>query len=138
MNTTLVYDQLIDELNLGELEHLERRVFEILKANPGGVTRSELVYLVYGARVQDLAGSTQDRKIRKAIESLRGRLVPIVSSSGEAGYRLDTSREAIEKMMSEWRSRIERLQERLNAAAKFYRMPEFYAPAEKSSQPSLF
>lgn len=132
------YEKLLEELERGELTKLERQVFNILKSHPDGVTRKNLVFNIYNVSVSDLNGSTHDRKIRKAIESLRNRLVPIVSSSGAPGYKLDVSREHIEQMMGEWRSRISELTKRLNAAAKFYEMPEYYLEPEDATQPALF
>jgi hypothetical protein len=40
-------------------------------------------------------------------------LIPIVSSSGEAGYCLDTSPDAIENMVLKWESRIAHLQQKV-------------------------
>jgi hypothetical protein len=43
-----------------------------------------------------------------------------VSSSGEAGYRLDTSPDAIENMVLEWESRIVHLQQKVQIARQYY------------------
>ena len=40
-------------------------------------------------------------------------LIPIVSSSGEASYCLDTSPDAIENMVLKWESRIAHLQQKV-------------------------
>ena len=72
---------------------------------------------------RNLSNDPHDRKIRKAIESLRNRMIPIVSSSGKAGYRLDTSPEAIQNMIAELKSRIAHLEQRLEEACQFYDLP---------------
>ena len=64
--------------------------------------------------------SAKSQKIRKGIESLRNRLIPIVSSSGEAGYRLDANQDAIENMILEWESRIAHLQHKIQIARQPY------------------
>lgn len=132
-----VYETLLEQLASGELTKLQREVFNLLKASPAGRTRAEMVVAIYGYRPTNLAADPNDRKIRKAIEALRGRLIPIVSSSGESGYRLDTSRETVRKMISEWASRREKLQNLINAAAKFYEMPEFYVEPAQVTQLEL-
>jgi hypothetical protein len=105
------YERLLEELAAGEMTKLQRRIFELLKDNPDGLTRGELVY-----------------KIRKAIEALRRRLFPIVSTSSQAGYRLDVSRETVLKMIGELQHRKAKIQDQINAAAKFYSIPEFTEP----------
>lgn len=133
-----IYDKLLAELENGQLDELQRSVFEALKSNPQGVTRGELVYRLFGYHPADLTGNVDDRKIRKAIEELRSRLVPIVSSSGRAGYRLDTSPEAVRSMIGEWASRRDHLQNLITAAAKFYEMPEFYTEPVNAVQIEMF
>lgn len=61
-----------------------------------------------------------ERKIRKGIESLRNVGIPIVSTSGKAGYKLDTNPENIQCMIKEWESRIARLQHRVAAAQHYF------------------
>lgn len=137
MTTSTVYEKLLDELASGELPKLQREVFNLLRNSPAGRTRAEMVIAIFGYRPINLGADPNDRKIRKAIEALRARLVPIVSSSGEAGYRLDTSRETVRKMIAEWNSRREKLQTLINAAAKFYEMPEFYVEPIQATQMEL-
>jgi|GEM_PF-1190170 len=128
MATTPQYDQLLAELAAGELSDIEQKVLELLSVNPDGLTRYELLELVFspGARYlaekRGLANSTEDRKIREAIESLRNNGVPVVSSSGKPGYRLDTSPEAVGSMIAEWQSRVENLQERIRKASQFHQV----------------
>ena len=127
--TTDVYEQLLAQLTGGELSELERRVFNDLKISPKGRTRLELIGDIYGflalcnAKDIGLSNSHEDRKIRKAIESLRHRLVPIVSTSSQAGYRLDASPEAIGKMLSELYSRRAHLDEQIKNVEQFCIMP---------------
>jgi hypothetical protein len=115
MTTHPIYDQLIADLQK-ELPEIELRVLQALREHPEGLTRHQLIAIVYGVSVPanlPLQNYRPDRKIRKAIEWLRERDVPIVSSSGHAGYRLDESIEALDSMISEWESRIENLRRRV-------------------------
>lgn len=137
---TNAYDLLLAELANGELGEVEQKVYEALKRNPGGLLRAQLVAIVFGESVR--AGSltnnnTKDRKVRKAIEGLRARLIPIVSSSGKAGYKLDTSKEARDRMLADLRSRRAHLDDLIERATKFYSMPGKYYPAEKATQERL-
>lgn len=128
MATTPKYDQLLAELAAGELSDLEQKVLDLLSVHPEGLTRYELLEMVFGpgarylAEKRGLANCTEDRKIREAIESLRNNGVPVVSSSGKAGYRLDTSAEAVGSMIAEWQSRVENLQERIRKASQFHQV----------------
>ena len=70
--------------------------------------------------LRDLSGDAHDRIFRKGIESLRNSLTPIVSSSGEARYRLDTSPDVIENMVLEWKSRIAHLQQKAQIVRQHY------------------
>jgi SMC interacting uncharacterized protein involved in chromosome segregation len=124
MVRTLQYEKLMAELDAGELSELERKVLDALLKAPNSITRRGLIWVVYGVEAQhNLSNDPHDRKIRKAIESLRKRMMPIVSSSGKAGYRLDTSPEAVENMIRELRSRIAHLEQRLEEACQFYDLP---------------
>ncbi len=119
MTTTPVYEQILAELAVGELSELQERIFAALRrAYPASLSRHELVLQQYGYWPVDINKDVKDRKIRKAIQSMRDLLIPIVSSSGEAGYRLDVSEEAIRSMIAEWRSRRGRLNERILAAER--------------------
>jgi hypothetical protein len=103
---TEVYEQLLKELKV-ELDDLEKSVFNALSKNPDGLTRPQLVAIVFRevrpARVMN--NDTKDRKVRKAIESLRQKGVPILSTSGKAGYRLDVSEKGKRAMLAELISR---------------------------------
>ena len=143
MTTTPVYDQILEELQV-ELSDLERKVFNALQRNPDGLNRRELINEVYGHRLlppdHDLNNSVEDRKIRMAISSMRNRLIPIVSFSGKAGYRLDTSREAAERMALEMDSRAAKLQNNARRIRQFHSIPmpvEFPMQVEEPKQLSL-
>jgi predicted DNA-binding transcriptional regulator YafY len=125
MSRTSQYEKLLAQLKAGELKEIERRILKAFLQKPNGLTRQELVYIVFGARVgRNLNNDTRDRKIRKGIESLRNRGVMIVSTSGGAGYKLDADSETIQSMLRELKSRISRLQERVD-------MIEYYHPSPK-------
>lgn len=123
MARTPQYQKLLNELESGELNEIERKILEALMKAPKGLTRQGLIRIVFTVEPQrNLGNDPHDRKIRKGIESLRNRLIPIVSSSGEAGYRLDTSPDAIENMVIEWESRIAHLQQKVQIARQHYGM----------------
>lgn len=128
--STVVYDRLIEELATGELTELQREIYDLLKNTPEGLTRHEFVLRLYGYIPLNINDNKHDRKIRKAIETLRLRLFPILSTSSRAGYRLDVSREGVLKMLAELKSRRDHIQEQINAAAKFYDIPEYREPEE--------
>lgn len=134
-----VYESLIEELAAGELSVLQRSIFELLREHPDGLDRYQLVMHIYGYIPVKIDGNTDDRKIRKAIEKLRSRNFPIVSTSGRPGYRLDTSREAAEKMLSELHSRIKNMQQQAEAVSKFWKIPmpkTYRAAPHKRQQPA--
>lgn len=121
-----IYERLEKELESGELNKLQKQVFTLLKDNPAGLSRQDLVSNIFGYWPETLEGNTDDRKIRKAIERLRQRLFPIVSTSSKPGYRLDISRKAVEQMLSELRSRKAHIDAQINATLKFYDIPITY------------
>lgn len=130
------YAELLD----GDMTEIERKVFDALRRHPGGLVRSQLVAIVYSENVR--AGATsnnnsKDRKIRMAIANLRMRMVPIVSSSTEAGYRLDTSPEARQAMLGELISRRNKLQDLIDRTAKFYQLMEVMPEPEQAVQARL-
>ncbi|MFN2282428.1 MAG: hypothetical protein ACK2TZ_11235 [Anaerolineales bacterium] len=124
MSSITQYEKLLAEMNAGELSEIERRVLEVLLKIPGGITRRGLVRAIYGVEAQcNLSNDPYDRKIRKAIERMRECLIPIISSSGKTGYRLDTSPEAIQNMIAEMESQIAHLKQLLEEACQFYDLP---------------
>lgn len=95
----------------GVTEELERSVFMILAENVGvPVARGDLI-----ARALADAGPSPsaDRKIRKAIENLRLRKLPIVSTSGDAGYALVDDVERIDQYIAEESARVEHIQRKI-------------------------
>lgn len=126
MQPDQIYDKLLQELEAGQLDDLQRRVFTLLKQNPDGLSREQLVYNIFSYWPGLLEGNTDDRKIRKAIQRLRERLVPIVSSSGKAGYRLDISRDGVDKMLAELRAKKTLLEQQIESTLKFYEIPIAY------------
>lgn len=126
MNPNKVYETMLEELAAGQLNDLQKQVFQLLRDNPDGLDRYQLVQAIYGYIPLKIDGNNEDRKIRKAIERLRQRLFPIVSTSSKPGYRLDTSRDAVQKMIAELRSRRQHLDEQIEAASKFYSIPTDY------------
>lgn len=126
MQPNQIYEQLLQELEKGELNKLERQIFLLLKENPTGLSRQDLVLKIQGYWPEKLDGNTDDRKNRKAIQRLRERLVPILSTSGQPGYRLDISREAVQQMLTELRSRKKHIDEQIDATLKFYEIPIEY------------
>jgi len=130
MSTTPQYDRILEELAAGELPELERKVIDLLRLHPEGLTRYGLLSEIYGAgdayaaRSRGLNNSSSDRKIREAISSLREKGICIVSSSGEAGYRLDTSPEAVRAMVNEWQSRVDRLTAHIQHVTVVYNLPQ--------------
>jgi len=121
MARTPQYERLLAELESGELSELERKVLDALLKAPSGFTRGGLIRVVYGVEAQrNLSNDPNDRKIRKAIESLRNRMIPIISSSGKAGYRLDTSPEAIQNMVEELRSWIAHMEQKIEVIQQHY------------------
>lgn len=119
------YEQMLEQLAQGDMTKLQRGVFEALRDNPNGLDRYELVEILFGYRPDSVEGNIDDRKIRKAINRLRERLFPIVSTSRRPGYRLDVSHEAVTKMINELQSRKARIEEQIEAASKFYSIPVF-------------
>lgn len=135
MSTTPEYEKLLAELMAGELKKIERKILEALLQAPNGLNRKGLIRVVFGEEAQNnLGNDTRDRKIRKGIESLRNCLIPIVSSSGKAGYRLDTNPETIDGMIREWESRIAHLQQKVDAARNYYNLPLKPFHAKKHDQ----
>lgn len=120
MSHTPEYEKLLAELNAGELPIIAQKVLNTLLQEPKGITRKGLIRTVFGEEPgNNLSNDTRDRKIRKAIEHLRDLGLPIVSTSGKAGYKLDTDPKNIEEMIHEWESRIVHLQHRVDAARHY-------------------
>lgn len=122
MATTEVYERILDELAKGEMEELERLVFLALRrVYPKARTRRGLLADIYGYVTdgsENINNNTKDRKIREAIASLFNKGIPIVSSSGESGYRLDVNLDDWEDMIEELKSRRNSIDDRIQTANK--------------------
>lgn len=121
MAKTPQYEVIEDDLAAGRaLPRLKVKVFGLLRER-GTVTREELVDRVFGTLPgANLTNSTLDRKIRKAIESLRDDGVLVLSSAGRAGYSLPETADpdAINEMIAEWSSMAEKLRRRIKMARR--------------------
>lgn len=123
MPNTPEYKKLLMELNAGELPIIVRKIMDALLQAPKGLTRKGLIRILFDEEPENnLSNDTRDRKIRKGIEYLRNLGIPIVSTSGKAGYKLDTDPENIECMVRELKSRIMHLQQRLEAISSYYEL----------------
>jgi hypothetical protein len=138
MSTTPQYDALLAQVT----DELSRQVLEILMRNPSGMTRSALVAEIYGFWIPDneLASNVYDRKVRKAIEGLR-KDWPIVSNSGEAGYRLSEDAAEIDAYAAEQAARAAKETEKARQAhswpAKIKSIQEYRKSGVKASQERL-
>jgi DNA invertase Pin-like site-specific DNA recombinase len=120
MSHTPQYEKLLAELKAGELPIIVCKILDALSQAPKGLTRKGLIRIVFGEEPgSNLSNDTRDRKIRKGIEQLRNLGFPIVSTSGKAGYKLDTDPEKIASMIREWESRITQLQHRVDAVRHY-------------------
>jgi hypothetical protein len=133
-NPAEVYEQLLTELSSGEMTILQKQIYELLKEHPQGLTRQDLILSIFGYWPESIDGNKDDRKIRKAIERMRRRLFPIISTSGKPGYRLDVSRPAVEKMLAELISRKTHIEQQIEAASKFYQIPVEYRADPKDAK----
>lgn len=133
------------EILNGITDDLERRVFDQLSQHLGeAVLRTELIEALYGERVEsgELASHPHDRAIRKCVEALQTKGFPIVSSSSEAGYCLTDDGEAIDKCVREYRSRIQRMQEKvdhlLRAKSMAHTLRQWHRGSEIPVQARMF
>ena len=138
MATTKIYDELLAQIT----DDLERQVLMALMSAPAGISRSRLIHKIYNIWVpaEELANSRCDRKILLAIESLR-KDWPIVSSSGEAGYKLTEDRAEIDAYAAEQASRAARETEKARQAhswpAKIRPIQEFRKSGVNATQEAL-
>lgn len=120
----------------------ENKVLEIIKefTDRGySATRTMMIYRLFKRIVNPaaLANDTDDRQIRRAIENLRQRGYPIVSTSGDKGYTLVTDRAEIEKMIAELESRRERMADQIRALRNTNKIHEI-STAPQLVQEELF
>lgn len=120
MSRTDVYEHILQELADGELDELEAKVFHFLRrVYPAPMTRRDLLECLFGYRPgdeEDINNNTDDRKIRTAIASLFDKGVPVVSTSGGAGYRIDINLDSWTELVNELRGKKETYEKKLDAA----------------------
>ena len=144
MDGKQTYTKLLKEWE-ATMDTLEARVFSILRqAYPEGRTRQQLVMDVYGELTQaNINNDTHDRTIRKAISNMRLRDIPIFSTSGASGYRLDLSENDLGKLIGDMRRRRENIDSQIRSLEKTVarlkyaresKLPESYPPREKAEQ----
>lgn len=119
MARTEVYESILQELADGELEELEVKVFHFLRrVYPASLTRRDLLEAIFGYRPgdkEDLNNNTDDRKIRTAIASMFEKGVPIVSTSGGAGYRIDIDLDQWNQLAAELETKKETITKKIDA-----------------------
>jgi hypothetical protein len=135
---TKQYEQILEELEAGERNSIARAIFKALQTNPTGLTRPQLIALIFQRQPKpNLNNDSGDRKIRDTIASMRDRMIPIVSTSGEAGYRLDDSDDARRAMLAEWISRRNSLNDKIKLACRAWAIPMQYSEPETATQARL-
>ena len=119
MSRTKEYESILQELADGELDEFETDVFRSLRrVYPASRTRRDLLEDVCGYRPgdkEDLNNNTDDRKIRTAIASMYEKGVPIVSTSGGAGYRIDINLDEWSKVAAELETKKETIEKKIDA-----------------------
>lgn len=144
MSQNEFYTKLLNQWQ-NEMDTLEARVFSILRASyPEGRTRQQLVFDVYGVQADvNINNDTRDRSIREAISRMRKRDIPIFSTSGAAGYRLDLSVNALGKLIVDLQGRRDHLDDQIRSLertrlrlkhAEDEKLAETYPPREKAEQ----
>ena len=132
MAHTLKYEGIQLELESGALDEIQCAIHRLLLKTPQGLTRAELIREVFGEEPgHNLGNNTLDRKIRKGIERLRDLGVPIVSTSGKAGYKIQTDPVEIAAMIDEMESRIRHLKQKVQAIERFLRRHRITSGAAK-------
>ena len=130
MARTEIYEHILDELANGELDELELKVFHFLRrVYPAALTRRDLIECIIGyrpAEEEDINNNTDDRKIRTAIASMFEKGVPIVSTSGGAGYHIDIDLEQWDKVAAELKAKKETISKKVDATHRIIRMIKKY------------
>lgn len=120
MAKTEVYQAILEQLANGELEELEVKIFHFLRrVYPASLTRYDLLEFVFGYRPseeENINNNTDDRKNREAIASMFEKGVPIVSTSGGAGYRIDIDLSSWSELVSELEGRKSTISKKIEAA----------------------
>jgi hypothetical protein len=120
-------DEVTDELCLAMLHYMIENAYIGFEHR---VTRGELAEALLGKD-----NPRNDRKIRKAKETLTKQGFPILSSSGTAGYYLAEYQDEIDGFIQENNNRIASLQEQ-NRAARKIKLP--YLQPKHVQQRQLF
>ena len=128
MATTPEYDEIQEELAANNsLGKLKLKILILLKQHPDGLTRLDLIEKIFGIEARfiaetQLAKDGNDRKIRKAIEALRDDDILLEAFFGRAGFRLSSGApppDAVNGMIAEWGSMIQKLKNRIRKACRF-------------------
>jgi len=107
---------------------LNQRVLELIKgANGKSVGRRYLVFAIFGVTADNLANSTYDRAIRRAIAELQSEYPIISSSSDGGGYRWPKDAEEAEAYARELRSRAQKMTKKARDVERAVKV-HFYQP----------
>ena len=122
MNNQEIYEKLLLEWE-ARLESNSLAIFRALRiAYPAALTRRNLILAVFGEVIPldaDLNNNKFDRIIRKTIKFMFEELgIPIVSSSAQAGYKLDITVESMEAYILQAAARESKARENKEAAYK--------------------
>lgn len=116
MASNPIYDHIKSELEGGELNLRAAKILRALmeRINVQGqaayLTRAEMVRVTDDRSPwQNIGDDPADRKNRLVINYLRERMIPVASSSGQAGYRLELSVEGLEEMRAEMVARRDKI-----------------------------
>jgi DNA-binding winged helix-turn-helix (wHTH) protein len=101
----------------------DKKILTVLMTYPEGRTRQQMVKHVYDRAVKDVAGSTEDREIRRRIFEMRMIGIPIFSTSHRAGYKLDATKEGAALMAKEFSSRAKKALDVAKATRKMWLLP---------------
>ena len=125
-------------------DEFEQDVLHVLVRHAGKrVTRPQLVFELTGKSIAQsaLGNSTDDRKVRQAIEHLQLLEFPILASSGEPGYILATSDTELDAYLAEISSRQTQLLEKeqaLRRSRRWIRVLEEFHENGPMQQASMF
>lgn len=101
----------------------DKKILTVLMTYPEGRTRLQMVMHVYGRGVKDVAGSSEDREIRRRIALMRLQGIPILATSHKAGYRLEATKEGAAQMAKEFTARAKKELQQAAATRKMWRLP---------------
>jgi hypothetical protein len=116
-------------------EDLGRKVFTILSGHVGqdrAITREALATQALGEFT-----ATTDRQVREVIEELRRKRVPVLSSSGRAGYWLAKDRADVDGCIADLYARYHSIEETIRQLRQA-RVPAEMAEGERARQERLW